>query len=171
MQKIFHKVRAYNKSISVSEKVCTYLSPDPTLTITCYQLIVVGWGAVPSTLTLTDIPTLIITKKHQSSLITVHYLTEITLRTHMYKQYTIQNFTRQVIYNSRLQYLTFVSVYRCYSFALQDSQISMNWFLSLTWLFLCYSPVDTGIGQSFKKFFSFFSSDDDKEVWCLAFAR
>ena len=63
MQKIFHKVRAYNKSISVSEQVCTYPSPDPRLAITCYQLIVVGWGAVPSTLTLTDIPTLIITKK------------------------------------------------------------------------------------------------------------
>ena len=75
MQKIFHKVRAYNKSISVFEQVYTYPSPDPTLTITCYQLIVVGWGAVPSTLTLTDIPTLIVTKKHQSLLITVHYLT------------------------------------------------------------------------------------------------
>lgn len=44
-------------SISASEQLQTFSSPNPTITLNCYQLIVVGWGR--GRCTVVKIPALI----------------------------------------------------------------------------------------------------------------
>lgn len=44
-------------SISASEQLQTFSSPNPTITLNCYQLIVVGWGS--GRCTVVKIPALI----------------------------------------------------------------------------------------------------------------